>query len=632
MKNPARYCICALVLLFASQVQADVFSGSFDWQSDVSTAWPVGSGQGRIELRGDYLPDHGVEVIESGLVRGSRFETRARIGKGPLWVYAPFGNFEDFTGGSLEMETDIVLRYGDSTVSLERLVLIPGEFDRVPVFLVHDAAGNHLASITHSHTIIRAEADEIIFHNADIRATAVLARLLGQPALNGLPIGQIWLDLGIEVPPGADLSGHGIDHSGRGLSCATRPWWPQDGHKLDVALIGIGTVSGGGLEPGTNRLKITPSATLKNVGDADVPWFRQLNPASPSLYPHEPRDQHPFLVWNAYRIMDGRIEQLGASGTKHAFLTINVNCALNCSNSNILWPGCEDTYGVGNNDSSTFQGPRDEIVASQGLWESCNSFFDSNCNGSQDGFSGSWLNRLLVAPAELDHQDADYFLDAWYVIQYDVNIWNTMGYHSINPAAGGFGGYTFTPLGPFTGGTPLGEWVPEGNGPMAGHQIVEVESLTPNEPYPKNMPQGHLRVLVRVHDLGNGSYRYNYAVMNFDFERGVRQFTIPLAEGATVSETWMGGPTDVLDSPWPASIGASGVVFTAPGESILPWFTLYNFEVVVDQAPLEGSAVSLGAAGEGVPQTLDVSVAAPGRSGMLFHDRFEVLSELLSEN
>lgn len=614
-------------LLLMAVLSAPAIASDLLFPPDPSMSWPAGSGQGRIEMRGDVLPGFGVEVLEAGQARNERFHTSPRLGAGPLWIYAPFGNFEDFTGGQLEMETDIVLRHGDRSVSLEQLVLVPGEFDRVPVFLVHDAAGNYLGSITHSHTIIRPETDDIIFHNADIRASSTLARLLGQPKLDGMPIGQIWLDVGIQIPPDADTSGHGVDYSGRGLTCSNRPWWPQDGHELDVALIGIGSVAGGGFEPGTGRLKITPSATLKNVGDADVPWFRQFNPASPSLYPHEPRDQHPFLVWNAYRIMDGRIQQLAASGTKHAFLTINVGCTLNCGNSNILWPGCEDTYGVGNNDSSTYQGPRDEIVASQGLWDSCGSFFDPNCNGSQSGFAGSWNNRLLVKPSELDHDDADYYLDSWYVIQYDVDIWNTMGYHSINPNQGGSGGYTFNPLGPFTQGPPIGRWVAENTtDPMEGHEIVVVPSLTPELDYPNNMPQGHVRVLAKVHELGGGLYRYNYAVMNYDLDRGLGDFTVPLAEGASVQETWMSGPPDVLDAAWSAQVYSNRVVFEAPAGTFLPWFTLYNFELVTDQAPVEGGFVQMLLAGDEAPGSIDASVPAPGVptiDPIIFSDRFE---------
>jgi hypothetical protein len=535
-------------------------------------------------------------VLQRGVPRLERFRTSVSVGDGRLWIYAPFGNFEDFTGGYLNLHSDLRLRHGDVDLSLENLVLIPGEFDRIPVFLVFDQAGNHLANITHSHTIIKPERDVIIFHNADLQATPRLAEMLGQPALSRMPIGQIWMDIGIEIPPGADVSRDGFDYSGRGLSCATRPWWPQDGYEVDVALINIGVVAGQGIQAGTGKLKIAPSATLKNVGEADVPWFAQFS--QNSLYQHQPRDQHPFLVWNIYRLMDGRIEQLAASGVKHAFLTINVNCDLNCGSSNVLWPGCEDTYSTGNNDTSTYQGPRPEIMASQGLWDNCGSFFDPGCTGSQTQNSGNWLNRLLVDPAELDYgpAGAQYFLDSWYVIQYDIDIWNTMGYHSITPNQGGSGGYTFNPLGPFTLGPPLDEWVPENNtDPMADHQLIVVDSQTSELPYPNNMPQGHLRVLVRVEERPEGDYLYRYAVMNFDLDRGINAFRIPVV-GVDLSEIWMGGPPDVLEAPWSNSVDNGKLVFTAPDGEILPWFTLYNFEFVTNSPPVE-STLELNMAG-----------------------------------
>jgi hypothetical protein len=602
-ENPAMKTRIILLLLCAL-APAPLLADRLPFEPDHTNSWSAGSGQAELELRGDYLPDHGVEVLQRGVARLERFRTSVSVGDGRLWIYAPFGNFEDFTGGYLNLHSDLRLRHGDVELSLENLILIPGEFDRIPVFQVFDQAGNHLANITHSHTIIEPEREVITFHNADLQATPRLAEMLGQPALAGLPIGQVWMDIGIEIPPGADVSGEGFDYSGQGLTCSGRPWWPQDGYELDVALISIGVVAGGGFEPVTQRLKITPSATLKNVGAADVPWFEKFSPASPSLYPHEPRDQHPFLVWNVYRILDGRFEQLAASGVKHAFLTTNVNCDLNCFNSHILWPGCEDTYAVSNNDSSWHQGPPEEIQASLGLWESCGSFFDPGCGGSQTGFSGSWNNRLLVEPAELDYgpAGAQYFLDSWYVIQYDIDIWNTMGYHRITPNQGGSGGYTFNPLGPFTQGPPLNEWVPENNtDPMADHQVIEVESTSPELPYPNNMPQGHVRVLVKVEERPEGDYLYRYAVMNFDLDRGISGFRIPAA-GVDLSEIWMGGPPDVLDAPWGNSMVNGKLEFAAPEGAILPWFTLYNFEFVANTAPVE-STLNLDLAGRSANRT-----------------------------
>jgi len=40
------------------------------------------------------------------------------------------------------------------------------------------------------------------------------------------------------------------------------------------------------------------------------------------VFPPHTNDQHPYLVWNFYRLADGRLEQIGVSGAKHAFLTI----------------------------------------------------------------------------------------------------------------------------------------------------------------------------------------------------------------------------------------------------------------------------------------------------------------------
>jgi hypothetical protein len=195
-----------------------------------------------------------------------------------------------------------------------------------------------------------------------------------------------------------------------------------------------------------------------------VPWVPKFG--SLQAYPHTPPDQHPYLVWNMYRVSDDRIEQLGASGVKHAFFSLNFNCTINCGSGNVLWPGCEDVYTTGTNDSNFNQGPREDIQASEGLFLSTCSFFDPGCNGSQSQNSGSFENRLMVDPAQLQTAGADYFLDAWYVIQYDTDIWNSMAYRSLNPQPPG-GGWSFGPLGLFTeGACSISGWTPTTPAPM----------------------------------------------------------------------------------------------------------------------------------------------------------------------
>ena len=108
---------------------------------------------------------------------------------------------------------------------------------------------------------------------------------------------------------------------------------------------------------------------------------------------------------------------------------------------------------------------------------------------------------------------------------------------------------------------------------------------------------------------------------------------MPLPEGAVVSETFMGGPYDVLTAPWIVTVEDSAVRFTAPDGDKLPWFTLYNFEVTVDQAPVEDAAVTLkpfvdsnGRPRAGhIPARFVVEAIAPAapQSATVFQDRFE---------
>jgi len=589
------------------------------WDTSPSTAWPAGPGPARIELRADYLKDFGVEVRQAGGPLVERTIVDVEVVEGRLWSYVPYGNFEAFNGGQLTIRSDLALSRAGRTVDLSELVLIPAEKDDSARLLMIDAQGRHLASITHIHALADPQRNKLTLHNADLQGSLWLAEALGLPELAGMPIGQMWLDLTLDVPDGANLSRRSPDRSVSGLSCSGRPFWPQDdpSHRVDVALIQMNTVAYQGRETATGRVKVAPSATLKNVNFGDAAWIPKFS--SIGSYPHEPRDQHPFLVWNMYRISDGRIEQLAASGVKHAFLTLNFNCDINCGSGNILWPGCEDVYSSGTNDSNSNQGPREDIIASRGLFWSTGSFFDPGGIGSQTNNSGTYENRLMVAESELGNAEADYFFDAWYVIQHDINIWNSMGYHSISPSPVG-NGWNFGPLGPFTSGTPLTEWVAENqSGLQAGHALVRVKAADSEAVYPNNLPQGHLRVLVQVTDLGDGQWRYNYAVMNFDFDRGVRDFVIPINPGAEVQETWMSGPPDVLEQAWTAEVLDRAIRFSAPDGGILPWFTLYNFEIVIDQAPQAGGVGllpsplgDLRGAGDAVPLVLSADLPSPG--------------------
>lgn len=585
-------------------------------QPDPRQVWSAGSGSMELEIRGDYLPDFGIEILHNG----EPITTRKRISFPlseiePMQLHAPWGNLEELQRdtGKLAARTGLSFRRLGREVSLDRISLLPAEGKGHPQFVAVDPAGNELFRLTHMHMLAHPEDALLSVANAEVEASPYLAKRLQLDALDGMPIALGWLELNMTVPAGADTSG-------TGPGCTERPIWPQDGQfEADVSLIDIGTVAYQGTEPGTGLLKIAPSATLRNEALADIPWIGHFS--SHPDYPFDPADQHPFLVWNIYRIANGRIQMLSASGVKHAFLTLNFNCDINCGDGNILWPGCEDTYSSGNNDTSTYQGPRDEIEASLGLWDNCGSFFDPECTGSWQQGAGQWLHRLLIDPAHFDTR-GDFFLDAWYVIQYDNNIWNGMGYRPIDPTPSG-GGWTMNP-GAYSQGPVISEWVAEDEqDPMADHAVITVPSETPGAPYPGNMPQGHMRLLVKVSESAPGRYRYNYALQNYDFDRAMEGFRIDLPEGVTVHDTWFGDVDGDAGNDWNITVNSDHVLFEAPAGNPLGWFTLFNFEIEVDAEPVD-SEVVLDLGDDASLPEMSVSTLGPAAiMGLLFRDRFE---------
>ena len=569
---------------------------------DSRQIWTGSAGEVRLELRADYLPDFGLEVVHRG-EQTARVLTieRAFSELDHLVIEAPHGNFERLSAGDVRLDTDLILRHGRREVALDGLVLTPGLFvNNHPSLEARDAAGRHLLTFHHMHILADPGQESLSLHNAGFSATAVLAELLDLPALEGVDLGMAWFDLRLSVPFGADISG-------RGPGCGDRPLWPQQGHVIDVAMVAMNTIQYQGLDSGTGRIKVAPDATLKNVGFGDVPWIPKFG--SLALYPYTPADQHPYLVWNMYRITDERIEQLGASGVKHAFLTLNFNCTINCGNSNVLWPGCEDVYSAPTNDSNFNQGPRSDIEASEGLFFSTCSFFDPNCTGSQTNNSGSFENRLMVDPAQLQTPGADYFLDSWYVIQYDIDIWNSMAYRRLNPQPAG-SAWSFGPLGPFTEGRVLDQWVdPNNPGPNADHVSIVVPSATPEQPYPGNMPQGHINVAVKVMETAAG-YRYNYAVQNFDFDRGIEAFRVPFPSGAALLEARFGGVDGHPGDDWTISVEDGYLNFEAPENNPLNWFKLFNFEFETSLPPAQ-TEIHLDLGGDAVQPTWTESILGP---------------------
>ena len=291
-------------------------------------------------------------------------------------------------------------------------------------------------------------------------------------------------------------------------------------------------------------------------------------------------DQHPFLVWATYRVgADGRIKQIGVSGVKHAFYTVNWNCG--CSGGNIIWPTCEDTYSNYNNDSSSDLGPRTEIIPFTAQWGRCGSVYDANCDGNEDNDGGArdlYQFRESVTESEIETPaatGAHYYHEYWYVVRDDNAIYNSMGWREVTFDKSG-ANWNVNLVGDspngadFHLGPVLNLWI-DPSAPPANAANQELST-----------PLGRARIAVKVTDLGSNQWRYEYAVQNFDYahaqidaahpdepnlkidsNHGFGRFSVPIAAGTTISGLRFDDTDTSTGNDWAASTAGNAVTWTA---------------------------------------------------------------------
>lgn len=516
-----------------------------------------------------------------------------------LELTAPSGHLESFAAGQLRHLGGFELVWSTGRLEMADFVLRPGQAPRTLELLT--PSGEPLFVGDHLHHDLDLASGRLWLFNVDLRLSAAFAERLGDPRLAGLVMGVLSVTAELTIPEGYRAPEGGppgcSDFSG-----------DQDVQLLEVSSVQQVARAGG-------RVVIAPSASLKNIGTANVPWHSKFS----GTFPPYGNDQHPFLVWNLYRLHDGRFEQLGRSWVKHAFLTINSSCQPGaCTDGHILGLGCEDVYGVGTNTSTSSLGPRPEITASSGRWAHCDepepgtpSYFDTDGDCSQDFFGTNLFDQgLVVEESELQVSGASYLFSAWYVIRDDVNIFNTMGWRQVTPSLGG-GGWLFTPTTTLANESPLDAWVdPASSGPAGRNTRLDTV-------------EGHLQLGVTTQDAGAGLTRFEYALMNHDFDRQVRTFSVPLPAGAVVSSTAFRDLDDDPSSDWTASVTADAVTWTAPSAATaLDWGATFGFTLVVDATP--GDVVAtLGVQEPGAPVALAAATLGPAISSLIFADGLE---------
>ncbi len=590
-----------------------------------------------------------------GVMQANNIDLFALRQSGSIEFKASRGSFDGFLGGSLQLRGGYELTLHDgSTISLVDFRLRPNTQNPNQLDVV-SGDGKVWFYVDKLMYELVNQNKVLAFYTSDMRITPALAARTGHPEMVDQPAGELEILTQVTAQGGGgakDWSGSAPTPSHwHGDPVAGQPgkFYQADLFMQSITIFKVQSQSNTGPD-GSGRVAFAPSSTLKNnvnngtlvttvagqgaLGTSTseyaawIPWYSKFtSPQAPYS-----NDQHPFLIWDMYRInADGGIEQIGRSGVKQAFLTLNQGCASGENfDSHVLGRSCGDTYSSGNNDSNSSLSYRREIIPATNQWGRCHSLFDPTCAGSNtnsnppdDGFD----RRLVVNESQISstvHPGATYLFDSWYLARQDINIYNSMASVSGTPTYSG-GNWVFAGQGNYKLGSVTDRWVES----LPANTTAQNTELA--------IKDGHTKVAVRVVDLGNGQWRYHYAVHNLDFSRpvtagaepnldvisnkGFDRFRVAVPAGvAIVGSSFSDGDLEAAND-WSFSSSDGYLTWTAPAGNSLDWGSLYLFSVTTNSPPADGSS-ELQPATAGAPSEYTVATLVP-TSDIIFQHGFE---------
>lgn len=607
-------------------------------------AWAAAGGEVGLRWNRDLAQDIGLRIHAStgrlADMPGRNFARFALRGDNALAFRIDHGRFSGFDGGGLQARGGYVIDAPDGRIDLTDFRLRPRANDAFAFDLVA-ADGTAWFYVDNLMYEKAGQGGRLSIPTMDVRISAQLAARLKQDVLAGWAIADMEVDSAV-IARGSDvLAATAACDVNSGANCHFSGSPAPDGSTYQTDLFmksftpQYTRCSGCSGADGSGTVVFTPSSSLKNnvnagtlattiagqgalgtssaLWAADVPWYSMFS----GNFPPYANDQHPYLVWNMYRInADGSIEQIGRSGVKHAFLTINAGTTCAYTQGHVLGASCEDTYSTGNNDDHSRLGPRSEIIPATNQWGRCGSIYDANCDGANDYPAvGAYDYRLRVNEAQLGGpaaSGASFLFESWYLAREDIDIHNSMG--SVATTQTWTGSVWSMVASAYKLGPAIDRWV-DPAAPAANSDSSELASA-----------EGHVKLAVKVTDNGDGSWRYDYAVMNLDYARAVTtgsepnlrvlgahgfdRFSVPLPPGAQVSATNFRDGDLLADNDWSVDSSGGHVSWTAPAGATLDWATLFSFSVTVDSPPVAIDA-DLHVAQSGTPSDLTLATLGP---------------------
>lgn len=341
--------------------------------------------------------------------------------------------------------------------------------------------------------------------------------------------------------------------------------------------------------------------TSCNIGDENLLWIANQN-------------LHPVIGQNLFRVVDGRIDQIGQSWLKHGFTALTQSLCDTCNGQggSVLGVGCSDPYGAGLNGSQSGLGPRFEVNAFTGAYP----YPFSNPNGSS---GNAIFKRLQVAQTDLDVPGSRFFVEGHYVTPDDAaagNGFNNASYRRVNKNADNTLSTTGATVRMFPG---IYAWKDHGLGnnvPDPDVTIITVDA--PND--------GRFFIGYKAVDNNDGTWTYTYAIQNLNSDRSGSALRLPLGSAATADSLYFNGPHYHSGEPfdntdWVFENNGDSIEWHSPenytqnsNSNALRWGTMYTFQFTSDGQPQDGT-VELDLFKPGTGSTLTFTGPVPGDVG-----------------
>jgi hypothetical protein len=356
----------------------------------------------------------------------------------------------------------------------------------------------------------------------------------------------------------------------------------------DVIVGALPNVSSYGTVGGISAYAL--GTTSCNIGDANLLW------CDTDVAGLCNKTQHPVIAQNMYRLKNGRIEQIGMSWLKHGFCALAGSLCSTCQSDpfgcDALGVGCSDPYSSSLNGSQSGLGPRSQVNPSTGIFPYP---FTAPAAPATIG------RRMQVAIADLapgDNPDALYFGEGHYVTADDAaagNDDNNASYRRMTVGSLSGGSYALA----FTGSTiqqtaAIYAWKAHGLGlNIPDPDVFNVEVDVPSD--------GRFILAYKASDNGNGTWHYEYAILNLNSDRGGQSFSVPVPEGVVLTNVGQhlvnhhsGEP--YATTPWTFVQSSGAATWSTDTFAVnqnahaLRWGTMFNFRFDADQPPVAANA------------------------------------------